>query len=320
MRQAGRYMKDYRELRKSHSIMEICRSPELSSVVASMPVEKFGLDAAILFSDIMIPLTEMGMDVRIVDDVGPVIGRPLRGAADMERLHELDPPSLSFVYDSIRETRKLLNDTVPVIGFAGAPFTLASYLVEGSSSRTYSNVKQMMYTDREGWSTMMERLSKAVSGYLLGQASAGCSAVQLFDSWAGALSAADYASYVLPYTARIAKDVSEAGVPVINFFTGNSALIPLMRCEGVKAVSVDWRIDIADAWREMGYGVAIQGNLDPAIMLSGRDYMIRRAGEILDRTAGRNGHIFNLGHGILRETPEENVAALVDFIKGRDCE
>lgn len=315
MRQAGRYMKDYRELRKGRTILDICRSPELSSAAASLPVEKFDLDAAILFSDIMVPLMEMGMDISIVDEVGPVIGNPLRSAADMGRLRELDPSSLSFVYDSIRETRKRLNERVPVIGFAGAPFTLASYLVEGRGTRTYSRVKRLMYTDSEGWSIMMQRLSSAVTGYLLGQISAGCRAVQLFDSWAGALSASDYSRYVLPYTEQITRKVAETGIPVINFSTGNSALIPLMKCEGVSAVSVDWRTDIADAWKMIGYDTAIQGNLDPAVLLGGRDQMIEKARQILEKTAGRNGHIFNLGHGILKETPEENVAVLVDFVK-----
>lgn len=316
MRQAGRYMSEYREIRRKHDMLEICKSPELSSRVSALPVQKFGVDAAILFSDIMIPLTEMGVRLSIVDDVGPVLERPLRTAQDVRGLGELDPSAVSYVPESIKRTRELLGDRVPVIGFSGAPFTLASYLVEGGSSRNYMNVKLMMYNRRDAWDALMQRLARAVATYLLEQADAGCPVVQLFDSWAGALSPADYSEYVLPYTSEIAEKLWSRGIHVISFLTGNSALLPLMKCRGVDVISVDWRIAIDDAWRAIGHDTAIQGNLDPAVMLSDRKHMINRAADILARTEGRRGHIFNLGHGMLKETPEENVRALVDYIHG----
>ena len=314
MRQAGRYMAAYREIRKEHGMLDICRSPELSSTVAAAPVEKFGLDAAILFSDIMIPLMEMGIELGIVEDRGPVIRNPIRSADDVMKLKELDASSLSFVYESIEKTSEKLGDGVPVIGFSGAPFTLASYLIEGGSSRDYLNVKRMMHTMPDAWRNLMDKLSAAVSDYLSGQASAGCRVVQLFDSWAGTLSAYDYREYVMPYVAGIAKRLKGEGVHVINFWTGNSALLPMMRGEDVSVVSVDWRMDIDAAWKIAGHDVGIQGNLDPAVLLEGGDYMKSRAADILERTRGRNGHIFNLGHGVLKDTPEEHVSELVEFV------
>lgn len=316
MRQAGRYMRDYREIRAKHEMLEICRTPELSSMVAAMPVEKFGVDAAILFSDIMIPILEMGVGLQIVEDVGPVIERPVRSAEDVRAIGPLETDSVSYVAESIRMTRRILNDSVPVIGFSGAPFTLASYLIEGRGSRNYQNVKTMMYTRPETWGMLMGKLSSAVAQYLLEQARAGCRVVQLFDSWAGALSVEDYRTYVLPHMSGIAERLASAGITVISFSTGNSALLPLMKCKGVGVISVDWRVNIDDAWRTTGYDVAVQGNLEPAVMLAGRDFIVERAKEILRRTSGRNGHIFNLGHGMLKETPEENVRALVEFVHG----
>ncbi len=316
MRQAGRYMKDYMAVRKKHEMLDICRSPELSAQVAAMPVEKFGVDAAILFSDIMVPLIEMGVRLSIVDDVGPVVARPLRTLEDIKGLAGLDISSVSYVLESVKRTREFLGDRVPVIGFSGAPFTLASYLVEGRSSRSYLNVKRMMYTRHDAWKALMEKLSRMVSDYLIGQAGAGCRVVQLFDSWAGTLSPGDYRSYVLPYMSSITEKLAASNIHVITFSTGNSAIIPLMKCKGVSVVSADWRIEIDDAWRLAGDDVAMQGNLDPAVMLADIDYMTARADDILKRTSGRKGHIFNLGHGMLKETPEENVKALVEFVHG----
>ncbi len=316
MRQAGRYMKDYREIRKRHELLEICRTPELSAAVAAMPVEQFGVDAAILFSDIMIPLLEMGVGLQMVEDVGPVLDRPVRSLEDVKAMQQLETGRVSYVAESIRLTRKALNDSVPVIGFSGAPFTLASYLIEGRGSRNYLKVKAMMYTRQDAWRLLMEKLSRVVVDYLMEQARAGCQVVQLFDSWAGALSAEDYSVYVLPYMCEIAEKLAAAGLTVISFSTGNSALLPLMKCRGVGVISVDWKVNIDDAWRMIGYDVALQGNLDPAVMLADRNFIVDRAKAILGRTSGRNGHIFNLGHGMLKETPEENVKALVEFVHG----
>ena len=318
MRQAGRYMPEYREMRKSHQMIEICKSPELSASLAAMPVEKFGVDAAILFSDIMVPLLEMGVNLRIVDDIGPVVRHPLRTMQDVDSVGCLDTSSVAYVFDSIKRTRELLGDKVPVIGFSGAPFTLASYLVEGGSSRNYLNVKTMMYTRRETWEMLMEKLSDVVVSYLSEQVAAGSRVIQLFDSWAGALSPEDYREFVLPHMSSIAEKLSERGACVISFLTGNSSLLPMMKCAGVAVVSVDWRTNIDDAWRMIGFDTAIQGNLDPSVLIADREYVIERASDILKRTEGHRGHIFNLGHGILKETPEANVAELVNFIHGEE--
>ncbi len=317
MRQAGRYMEGYREIRKDHGMLEMCKSPEISSAVAAMPVEKFGVDAAILFSDITIPLTAMGVRLRIEEGAGPVIAHPVRVMGDVDEIAPLDIAEVSFTAESVKRTRELLSDAVPVIGFSGAPFTLASYLIEGGGSRNYTAVKSMMYGKQEVWRKLMEKLTAAVVDYLRMQVGAGCRVVQLFDSWAGCLSARDYSEFVLPYTSAIAGSMASENVEVISFLTGNSSLLPLMRCRGVTAVSADWRIRIDEAWDAVGHDIAIQGNLDPAVMLASKDYMLSRAGEILDRTRGRNGHIFNLGHGILKETPEANVKALVDYVHSR---
>ena len=314
MRQAGRYMAEYRQLRKGTSFLDLCKNPQLCAEVMLMTVERLGVDAAIIFSDLLLILEPLGLQLEYTEGGGPVLRNPIRTARDVDRLKELeDVETLHYVMDTVRQTRSGLPDHLPVIGFAGAPFTLAAYAVEGGSSRNYRNVKTMMYTDPGAFHAMMDRLDRAVILYLNAQIEAGAQVVQLFDSWVGCLGTDDYRRYVLPHSQAIIKAITP-GVPVIHFGTGNPALLPLLSEAGGHVIGVDWRIRLDDAWEMIGPDKATQGNLDPIVLLSNPDEIRRRAKEVLDQAAGRPGHIFNLGHGIIPQTPVENAIALVDAV------
>lgn len=319
MRQAGRYLPEYRKLRQSTPFLDLCKNADLAAEIMTATVERLGVDAAIIFSDLLLILEPMGMQLEYSAGEGPVLHNPLRTAADVDRLAELETVApLEFVMETVRKTRAGLPDAIPLIGFAGAPFTLAAYAIEGGSSRDYRLSKAMMYTDTGAWDSLMARLARAVTLYLNAQIDAGAQVVQLFDSWAGCLGVEDYRRYVLPHTRSVLEAI-RPGVPVIHFATGNPALLPsLSEAFGKKrrdtAVGVDWRIPLDDAWRMIGYDRAIQGNLDPAVLLAEPSEIRRRVRDILRRVAGRPGHIFNLGHGVLPQTPVENVLTLVQAV------
>ena len=315
MRQAGRYLPEYRAIRAKTDFLTLCKTPELAAEVTIQPVEIIGVDAAIIFSDLLPILEPMGLQLEFTAGDGPVIHNPLREARDVERLAELESVEpLRFVMETVELTRSGLDERIPVIGFAGAPFTLASYAIEGGGSRNYLHTKSLMIRDAGAWDAIMGRLARAVTRYLNAQIAAGAQAVQLFDSWVGCLGPRDYRRFVLPYTKAVIDGITP-GVPVINFATGNPALVPLVSEAGGHVIGIDWRIELDEAWRAIGYDKAVQGNLDPAVLLSDRQEIRRRAKDILDRAAGRPGHIFNLGHGVLKQTPVENVLHLVDAVR-----
>ena len=314
MRQAGRYMAEYREVREKTSFLELCKAPQLCAEVMITAVERLGVDAAILFSDILLILEPLGLGLEYTAGEGPVLHNPIRTPGDVDRLLELENiGALEYVMEAVRNTRAGLPEELPLIGFAGAPFTLAAYAVEGGSSRDYRTAKTLMYTDAGAFSAMMQRLARAIALYLNAQIDAGVQAVQLFDSWVGCLGVDDYWRYVLPHTRQVIEAL-RPGVPVIHFGTGNPALLPLLAEAGGSVIGVDWRVPLDDAWRTVGYDRAVQGNLDPVVLLSTPAEIRRRAQEILDQAAGRPGHIFNLGHGVLPQTPVDNVIALVDAV------
>lgn len=312
MRQAGRYMAAYREIRRRHTILEICRTPELAAEVTLQPVRRFpDLDAAIIFSDILLLVEPMGIRVEFVRSEGPVILNPVASERDVEALRPVEPErDLGPVLEAIRWVKREIR--VPLLGFAGAPFTLASYLVEGGPSEDYARTRALMASSV--WPRLMEKLADAVSAHLRAQAAAGADAVQLFDSWVGVLSPEEYRRHVLPYSKRI---LSSLPVPSIHFGTRTWNLLELMREAGGDALGVDWRRPIDEVWARLGDGVAVQGNLDPQALLGSREEALRRTDEVLARAAGRRGHIFNLGHGILPETPEDNVAAVLERVHAR---
>ncbi len=314
MRQAGRYMAEYRELRGKVGFLELCKTPQLCAEVMLMTVDKLGVDAAIIFSDLLLILEPLGLELEYSEGGGPVLHNPIRDAADVDRLKELeDVDSLDYVMETVRQTRAGLADELPVIGFSGAPFTLAAYAIEGGGSRNYRHVKTLMYTDPGAFDAIMQRLSRAIVLYLNAQIEAGAQVVQLFDSWVGCLGVDDYRRYVMPYCRTIIESVTP-GTPVIHFGTGNPALLPLQSEAGGDVIGADWRVRLDDAWEAIGPDKAIQGNLEPLVLLSTPDEIRRRAKQVLDQAAGRPGHIFNLGHGILPQTPVENAVALVDAV------
>ena len=314
MRQAGRYLKEYRALRKKYSFLQMCKNPEIAAQVTLQPIEKFKLDAAIIFSDILIPLEPMGVGFEFAKGEGPVFHHPVREMKDIDKLRVIEPEEeVSFLMKAIRMVRKELEGKIPVIGFSGAPFTLASYIIEGGHSRNYILTKGMMYHNRSAWDALMNKISDVLIRYLNAQIRAGAQAVQLFDSWVGCLSPTDYGKYVLPYSKGVIDGVDK-NVPLIHFATSNATLLELMRQAGGDVIGVDWRIDIGDAWARIGDEVAIQGNLDPVILFGSVDLITKEVKRILDRVGGQPGHIFNLGHGILPNTPVENVAALIDMV------
>jgi uroporphyrinogen decarboxylase len=313
MRQAGRYMPEYRALREKYSILEMIKTPELACEVTLQPMRAFDLDAAIIFADILPPLEGMGLELDFVRGEGPVIYNPVRCAEDVERLRVTPPEdSLPFTLEAIKLARKELG-AKPLIGFSGAPFTLACYAIEGGGSKHQLLAKRLMLDDPATWHTLMAKLSEVAGRYLLAQANAGAQALQLFDSWVGELSPADYAAHVLPYSQRAIEIAREAGVPIIHFGTGTSGMLELIRQAGGDVIGVDWRIDLDAAWSRLD-GVAVQGNLDPITLFAPWEQLEARARRVLDQAGGRAGHIFNLGHGILPETPVENVRRLVEFV------
>lgn len=315
MRQAGRYMQEYRSVRSQQSFLELCANPGLCSEVMCTAVDRLGVDAAIIFSDLLPILVPMGFDLEFVKGDGPVIHNPVRTAADIDRVKGLDnPQDLGFVYETVRQTRKDLPESIPLIGFAGAPFTLASYAIEGGGSKQYAATKQLMRAGDGGWSALMDRLTEAIIVYLNEQIAAGAQCVQLFDSWAGCLSAADYSQFVLPWMRRIISGVTP-GVPLINFATGNPELLPLLRGDRRTVVGVDWRIDMATAWKRIGHDISVQGNMDPTVLLTDPATIRTAAKELLEEVGGRPGHIFNLGHGVMQMTPVENAIELVRAVQ-----
>lgn len=312
MRQAGRYLPEYRRVRAGASFEEMCKKPELAVEVTLQPIRRFGCDAAILFSDILVPLEPMGAPFHIEEKVGPVIERPVRSREDIARLRLFEPEELDFVLEAIRILRRELS--VPLIGFAGAPFTLASYLVEGGSSKNFLKIKSLLYQDPEGADQLLGLLSKAIGRYLVAQVKAGAQAVQLFDSWAGQLSPDDYETFALPYARRIVEKVRPEGVPIIYFCKGGSAYLDLCQKVGADVVGLDYctRLDRA---RALLGDVAVQGNLDPCGLFLPRERLIAAARGIIRQNAGRKGHIFNLGHGVLPPTDPDQVAALVEAVQ-----
>lgn len=314
MRQAGRYMSEYREVRAKTTFLELCKNPELCAEVMLTAVNRLGVDAAIIFSDLLPMLEPMGVALEFAAGEGPTIHNPVRQGRDVERIRELDDVAeLEFVMQTVRLTRAGLSEALPVIGFAGAPFTLASYIIEGGASRNYLHTKGLMYTDEVAWHELLGRLARSAVKYLNAQLEAGAQAVQLFDSWAGCLGPDDYRRYVLPHMKTIVSGITR-GAPVINFATGNPALLPLLAEAGAVVIGVDWRVRLDEAWRTVGYDKAVQGNLDPAALLADPNEIRHRAKQILDQAGGRPGHIFNLGHGVHPNTPVEHVIALVDAV------
>ena len=314
MRQAGRYMAEYRAIREKHTLLEIVKQPELAAEVTLQPVRAFNVDAAILFADILLPLQPMGVDFEFVKGEGPAIHNPVRTQADVDALRPLHPEeTLAHVMDAIRILRAELVNT-PLIGFSGAPFTVASYMIEGGPSRDYKTTKLMMYSAPELWHAFMDKLSTALAEYLTAQIHAGAQAVQLFDSWVGALSPADFEAFVLPYSKRVLDAAHTTGVPVINFGTGTATLLPLMRQAGGDVIGLDWRVPLDSGWQTIGHDRAVQGNLDPVALFAPIPEMKKRIHDVLRRAEGRPGHIFNVGHGILQHTPEDNVKAAVEIV------
>jgi len=318
MRQAGRYMAEYRAIRANHTLLEICKQPELALEVTLQPIKKLGVDAAILFADILLPLEPMGAPFEFAAGEGPVIHKPVRSAADIEALRICQPEEgLGYVLDAIRLIRRELDGKTPLIGFAGAPFTLASYLIEGGKSSHYARTKKLMYQEPKVWHSLMHKLSEVVRLYLRAQVQAGAQCVQLFDSWVGALSPLDYVAFIQPHVSHILKDLETTGVPVIHFGTDTATLLELQRDAGGTVIGVDWRTPLDQAIQRLGDGVAVQGNLDPLLLDAPRELLSARVDDILTRVGGRNGHVFNLGHGILPETPVDACKFVVDYVHER---
>lgn len=316
MRQAGRYMEAYRNLREKYTILEIIKTPELACEVTMQPLKTFDLDAAIIFADILPPLEGMGLQLSFSKGEGPIIHNPVRTRADVEALRTPEPEeSLWFTLQAIALVRReLASRRLPLIGFSGAPFTLASYAIEGGGSSNYLHTKGLLMSDPETWHLLMRKLSEVVGRYLLAQARAGAQALQLFDSWAGCLSPEDYRAHVLPYSQRAIEIASQGQAPIIHFSTHTSGMLDLIKEAGGDVIGIDWRITLEHAWNLVGQEKAIQGNLDPVALFAPWDSLKQRAQQILDQGAGRPGYIFNLGHGILPQTPVSNVQRLVDFV------
>jgi uroporphyrinogen decarboxylase len=314
MRQAGRYMEEYRTLRAQYGFLELCKKPDLAAEITVTPVERLKVDAAILFADILLILEPMGVGLEYSKGDGPMIHRPVRSGKDVDRLNDFDPEKeLSFVYEAVKKTCAALDGRVPLIGFAGAPFTLASYLIEGAGSRNYIHTKKLYYTAPEDWHRLMQRLCQLITKYLNCQIAAGAQAVQLFDSWAGCLTPGDYEKFVLPYTRSVIAGITK-GVPVINFSTGTAGLLKQIRAAGGNVIGFDWRINLDEGWATVGHDMAVQGNLDPVALFASPKEIRRRVADVLDRVGNRPGHIFNLGHGVLPETPVDHVIAMVEAV------
>jgi len=315
MRQAGRCLAEYRELRKRYDILTMAKTPELCAQVTLMPVKEFGVDAAVLYADIMLPLEGMGVSLEIQPDIGPIIHNPIRTMQDVNALRIIDAEEATpFVMQAIRLVSRELKGKQAVIGFSGAPFTLACYLIEGRPSRDYALAKSLMYGQPEIWHALMNKLTEVVSRYLLAQISTGVDAVQLFDSWVGSLSPSVYRQFVQPYSQRIFETIKQTGTPAIHFGTGTASLLELMAEAGGDIISIDWRMDLDTAWERIGYDRGIQGNLDPTLLLTPWNVIEKGMQDVLQRAANRSGHIFNLGHGVLADTQPNMLRRLVDAV------
>ncbi len=315
MRQAGRYMKQYRDIRQKHGILEICKRPDLAAEVTLQPVEILDVDAAIIFADLLLPVEPMGLRLRFAAGEGPVIENPVRTSSDIDSLSISNTDDLGYVGESIQQVVKALAGRVPVIGFVGAPFTMASYMIEGGPSRTFLKTKQMMYRDETLWRRLMGKLVDVLGSFAVLQVAAGARIIQVFDSWVGALGPDDYVRYVAPYSRALIERIRAAGVPVIHFGTGAAGFFRELHAAGGDVMGVDWRINIDQAWMDISYRSAVQGNLDPAVLMAPIPELRARVHELLKRTGSRPGHIFNLGHGILPETPVESVKACVEIVR-----
>jgi uroporphyrinogen decarboxylase len=314
MRQAGRYMSEYRAIREKYSLLEICYHPELAAEVTLQPIQILGVDAAILFADILLPAIPLGVGLKFAKGEGPILQNPISTMKDVRALNPVNVQTdLGYAMEAIRILRGALNG-MPLIGFCGAPFTVASYLIEGGSSREFLKTKTMMYSDPQTWHALMEKLSSVLADYLVAQIRAGVQAVQVFDSWVGTLSPSDYEMFVLPYSQRVLQAAKAEGVPVIHFGTNTTTLLPLMKRAGGDVIGLDWRIPLDNGWTLLGSDVAVQGNLDPVTLFAPLPEIKSRVHDILRRADGRPGHIFNLGHGILQNTPVDNVKAVVDMV------
>jgi uroporphyrinogen decarboxylase len=314
MRQAGRYLPEYRAVRNKYSFLEMCKNPELAAEVTLQPA-RLGVDALILFADILLPLEGMGLKLEFSHQEGPIIHNPVRRKEDVSALRIVEPEeSVPYVFQAIALVRRELDGRLPLIGFAGAPFTLASYMIEGRGSRNYLCCKEMMWKAPEIWHPLMEKVSQMILSYLKGQIAAGAQAVQMFDSWVGTLAPEDYRDYVLPYSRYVLEGLKEEGVPVIHFANNASSFLELIGEGGGDVIGLDWRIGLDEAWRRLGYGKAIQGNLDPAVLLAPPPVIEQKVQEILKKVGGRPGHIFNLGHGIHKETPVENAQFFIEAV------
>ncbi len=308
-------MAEYRAVRKKHSILEICKTPEIAADVTITAAEKLDVDAAIIFADLLLPLEVMGMPFRFESGEGPVIEQPLRSIKDIEKLQTHRADDLGYVSESVRRVVKHFGDKLPVIGFCGAPFTLASYMIEGGGSRNYIETKKLMYMEPAAWKMLMHTLVEVLAAYAAEQVTAGADALQIFDSWVGCLSVEDYRQYVLPHATDLAQRLKKTGVPIIYFGTDTATLLPSMKETGAQVIGVDWRFPLDKAWSSLQHQGAVQGNLDPVVLFADKKELYARTDTILRQAAGRPGHIFNLGHGILPETPVENVRALVGFVR-----
>jgi uroporphyrinogen decarboxylase len=315
MRQAGRYMPEYRAVRKQHSLIEICKNPQLAAEVTITAAEILGVDAAIIFADLLLPLEVMGLPFHFSAGEGPIIERPVRTSEDIHRLRTDSAEDLGYVAEAVRLVARHFGAELPVIGFCGAPFTLASYMIEGGGSRHYVNTKTLMYSNPQAWDELLSKLVSVTSAYAAAQVRAGADVIQVFDSWVGCLSVEDYRRYVLPRTTELIKSLKVSGVPVIYFGTDTATLLSSMKETGADVIGLDWRIPVDEGWKRLGNGGAVQGNLDPVLLFADWKQIKLRAQQILDQADGRPGHIFNLGHGILPETPVEHVKALAEYVQ-----
>jgi uroporphyrinogen decarboxylase len=317
MRQAGRYMPEYRAVRREHSILDICKTSKLAAEVTITAAEKLGVDAAIIFADLLLPLEVMGVPFHFAAGEGPVIERPLRSTAEITKLRDDRAAELGYVAESVRLVAKHFADRVPVIGFCGAPFTLASYMIEGGGSRNYIETKKMMYNAPDAWDVLMRKLVRVLGEYAEEQVKGGADVLQVFDSWVGCLSVEDYRKHVLPHATALIQHLKNTGAPVIYFGTDSATLLTSMQETGADVIGLDWRIPLDEGWAKLGHKCSVQGNLDPVALFSSWEHVCSGADDILRRAAGRAGHVFNLGHGILPETPEDNVKMLVEFVHER---
>ena len=313
MRQAGRYMNEYRELRARVPFLELCKSPDLVAHITVSAAERLGVDAAILFADLLLIVESLGFQLEYEKNEGPRVWPAIRSAQDVDRLREAEAGALNYVCEGIRRTRAALDSHLPLLGFAAAPFTLASYLIEGGGSRSYTRTKAFMYSNPGAWRILMEHLARNLASYVREQIAAGVQAVQIFDTWVGCLGPSDYREFVLPSTRALFAALPQ-DIPLIHFGTGTSALLELMREAGGNVIGLDFHVELDEAWQRLGHDVAVQGNLDPSVLLAGTEAIRPRVERILRQAAGRPGHIFNLGHGILPDTPYENVTALVEMV------